>query len=509
MADSTRFKLHCFYGYIIQGRDHPCQCKSPKYNVYTAEILYTKHQCPAPFCIELMPIVGYNIFGYFSSRKRRRYVLNKKILFVLLCIVSLICTGCFSGSANLTIDESGEVHSTFSMAGMDFMKEEIEKQKQELLKDHPNAIITPIHDGPLNGFSIQIDYENMDRFAADGLKFYATRPNVCKGIQKQGRWFFDAYALDLLLEGDKRPAQLQGNDAAALAQAFLSQVRFDFTLNLPYEPDSNNADTVSNGNKSLGWNLIATLIQGDAKRISATFRLWNKMHIALTIGIAILLAAVTVLFAVQATSAEGNEKRTKTGIAIGAGVSLLLLSLISAYLILAPVKFTDNDIISVTLPQETKQNETPGGTQTTSQLPPQPKPQQQNRQPAQKPPVQAPRQNNTATNKKQSEQGTPAQTLQAFHKNITDKNYRKAYDCLSQNYQNAVTYEGWAPGFSTTVSSTVSDIKTESQTEDQAVLTYILKAVDNPGGTQRFRGTAVLVRTPNGWKIDEITNKTM
>ncbi len=99
--------------------------------------------------------------------------------------------------------------------------------------------------------------------------------------------------------------------------------------------------------------------------------------------------------------------------------------------------------------------------------------------------------------------------LRNFHKNITDKNYRKAYDCLSKNYQDAVTYEGWAPGFRTTVSSTVSDIKTESQTDTEAVLTYILKAVDNPGGTQRFRGTAVLVKTPEGWKIEEITNKTL
>ena len=462
------------------------------------------------FCIELMLFVEYNIFGYFSSRKRRRCVVNKKILFVLLWIVSLICTGCFNGSANLAIDESGEVHSTFSMAGMDFMQEEIEKQKQELLKDHPNAIITPIHDGPMNGFSIQMDYENMDRFAADGLKFYATRPNVCKGIQKQGRWFFDAYALDLLLEGEKRPAQLQGNDAAALAQAFLSQVRFDFTLNLPYEPDSNNADTVSNGNKTLGWNLMATLIQGDAKRINATFRLWNKMHIAMAIGFAILLAVVTILFAVRGASAEGDEKRTKTGIAIGAGVTLLLLSLVSAYLILAPVKFTDSDIISVALPQETTQNEKPSGTQTTSKQPFQPKPpQKQNRQPAQQPPAQTNRPGNAPAAQKPQGQATPTQVLQSFHQNITDKNYRKAYDCLSQNYQAAVTYEGWAPGFQTTVSSTVSDIKTESQTETEAVLTYILKAVDNPGGTQRFRGTAVLVKTPAGWKIEEITNKTM
>ena len=72
-----------------------------------------------------------------------------------------------------------------------------------------------------------------------------------------------------------------------------------------------------------------------------------------------------------------------------------------------------------------------------------------------------------------------------------------------------MSYEGWASGFETTVSSTVSNIKTESQTDTQTVLTYKLKAVDDPGGTRYFSGTAVFVKGTDGWKIDEITNKAM
>ena len=102
-------------------------------------------------------------------------------------------------------------------------------------------------------------------------------------------------------------------------------------------------------------------------------------------------------------------------------------------------------------------------------------------------------------------QGTPVQVLRMFHENITNKNYRKAYNCLSKDFQAAVSYEGWTPGFRTTVSSTVSDVKTVSQTSDRVVLTYTLKAVDNPGGTQYFQGTTILVKTSEGWKIDDIT----
>ena len=99
-------------------------------------------------------------------------------------------------------------------------------------------------------------------------------------------------------------------------------------------------------------------------------------------------------------------------------------------------------------------------------------------------------------------QKTPIQVLQAFHQNITNKKYREAYNYLSKDFQDYVSYDGWAPGFRTTISSTVSDVTTVSQTDS-----YTLKAVDNPGGTRYFRGTATFIKTADGWKIDEITNK--
>ena len=422
--------------------------------------------------------------------------MRKRFLAVVLGIIALVCSGCFGGHVELSIDESGAVHSKNTMVGVEFMREELEKQKQELLKDHPNAIVTPAHDGNMSGFSIQMDYEDMDSFAADGMKFYATRPGFGKGIQKKSRWFFDAYALDLYEEGNADLSK--DKEAAAMAQALLSQIRFDFTLNLPYEADSHNAETVSNNGRTLSWNIASTITRGESRKIQATFKLWNKLHIALTVGIAVLLLVVAVIFAIQAASAEGGEKQTKMGFAVGLGVVLLVLALGSAYLLLAPVKFTDGDIISGTWQPEEKPKTTQSASQTIA---PALKPTQQS--------TQQNRQNNAPAAPSADAQGKPTQVLQAFHRNITNKNYREAYNCLSGNYQSAVSYEGWAPGFRTTVSSTVSDVKIESQTDSQAVLTYILKAVDNPGGTQYFRGTAVLVRTPNGWKIDEITNKTM
>jgi hypothetical protein len=100
------------------------------------------------------------------------------------------------------------------------------------------------------------------------------------------------------------------------------------------------------------------------------------------------------------------------------------------------------------------------------------------------------------------------QTLKSFHKNITDHNLRAAYDsCLSDNLKSHMTYDGWAPGFKTTVSSEVSNLHSVSANDYEIVLSYTLTARDNPGGTSRFNSTATMVKTANGWRINDMNNK--
>lgn len=107
-------------------------------------------------------------------------------------------------------------------------------------------------------------------------------------------------------------------------------------------------------------------------------------------------------------------------------------------------------------------------------------------------------------------QRAAVQTLLDFHDNITKKNFGKAYDCLSWAFQNYMSYDGWVPGFATTVSSEVSDINIVSETNNVIVLTYILKAVDSINGRQTvayFNGTVTIINENGSWKIDEIKNK--
>ena len=110
----------------------------------------------------------------------------------------------------------------------------------------------------------------------------------------------------------------------------------------------------------------------------------------------------------------------------------------------------------------------------------------------------------SATNENQR---NAIRALYGFHSNITKHKLKDAYEFFSPEMKKRISYDGWAPGFNTTVSSTPSDVKIASESNERVVLTYYLTAVDNPGGTQVFTGTAVLVKTNSGWKLDEITNK--
>ncbi|MBQ9478826.1 MAG: zinc ribbon domain-containing protein [Selenomonadaceae bacterium] len=102
------------------------------------------------------------------------------------------------------------------------------------------------------------------------------------------------------------------------------------------------------------------------------------------------------------------------------------------------------------------------------------------------------------------------QSLTNFHKDITEKNFRAAYNRLSDAFQYEMSYEGWVPGFDTTVSSTVSDVQVLSESPDSIELSYVLTAVDNINGREeiaQFNGTAVVINEGGDWRIDYIKNK--
>lgn len=94
-----------------------------------------------------------------------------------------------------------------------------------------------------------------------------------------------------------------------------------------------------------------------------------------------------------------------------------------------------------------------------------------------------------------------------YHKSITEHNLRRAYDYLSKDFQNRMTYEGWAPGFDKTLSSNPSNLQLISAETNRVEFSYDLEARDkdnNKVKVQSFKGKTILIKENGNWKIDSI-----
>lgn len=94
-----------------------------------------------------------------------------------------------------------------------------------------------------------------------------------------------------------------------------------------------------------------------------------------------------------------------------------------------------------------------------------------------------------------------------YHRAITEHNLRQAYGYLSKDFQNRMTYEGWAPGFDKTLSSNPSNLQLISAEPNRVEFSYNLEARDkenNKVKVQSFKGTTILIKQNGSWKIDSI-----
>ena len=73
--------------------------------------------------------------------------------------------------------------------------------------------------------------------------------------------------------------------------------------------------------------------------------------------------------------------------------------------------------------------------------------------------------------------------------------------------RNSSNYQKWSEGFKTTVSSKVSNLEIVGASNDEYTIKFNLEAVDNPGGTRNFNGTAVIIKENNEWKIYSVNHK--
>lgn len=103
---------------------------------------------------------------------------------------------------------------------------------------------------------------------------------------------------------------------------------------------------------------------------------------------------------------------------------------------------------------------------------------------------------------------SPTNVFLAFHRMITNRNYRGAYNCLSPDMKDYVgSCDAWARGYRTTVASVPQKVNVIEQSANVAKLSFLLLAVDRVGSSQQeryFSGTCTMIFYDGGWKIDEV-----
>ena len=228
-----------------------------------------------------------------------------------MAAICLSCAGCFQADSNLKISDVGEVTLRNKFLGVPYIAGIIEESKNSMLKNNPDAKIKPVAEGGYSGYEVEIFYPDMKSFAANNFEIYQARPGKCTGIQISDGWFYNSYSFDLLFEG--RQADYQ-NAGAMLAQSLLAQIKFDFSVELPYAAETSNADFMSNDGKNLTWNIAPALTNGQDKSIKLNFKIYNKLRIAATFFIVLIIVAGVIYNLSQAKKREqdtGSREQEK------------------------------------------------------------------------------------------------------------------------------------------------------------------------------------------------------
>ena len=270
-------------------------------------------------------------------------MLSKKrgLCTLFLIIFSFVLSGCFSASANLTIKENGAVQYETTIAGKDFIRQFIDETKKDFKQKNKSTKIEAYKDGDMGGYKGTIEYSSIEEYA----KSLSEQDGFITTIRQKKGWFFDAYSFSSIVRGNETfENEFRGNpDEKMMAKAMMADMKFSYTVNLPYAADVNDADKVTNDNKTLYWDLAETVTSDNDKSMNVQFKLWHKEHVVITVVLisGLLLLGVYVL----KQSTEDREGKTKRILACSfLGIALILAG-VSIYMVATPPKFTDENIL--------------------------------------------------------------------------------------------------------------------------------------------------------------------
>lgn len=219
--------------------------------------------------------------------------MRRWFLILLLVACSLAAAGCIKAEETVTIKEDGSSTMVTRMVGNMFAAEALKSSKDAFVKENPDAVVKEVQDGDMTGYEIAVSYPDIETLAAKGGDMFTAVEGRNAGAAVAKSWFYDTYTFDLFVAREKMDTGAQDPESQAMVQGMLAEVQYNFTLNLPVKPETQNADSIASDGKSLTWNLKATITEGKDVRMQASYRIYNQAHIALTVG-GIVLALLLV-----------------------------------------------------------------------------------------------------------------------------------------------------------------------------------------------------------------------
>lgn len=227
----------------------------------------------------------------------------KKVLsLVLIMILALIIlTGCVDVNYEVTLNKDGTADIAyiygFEKASLEQLGTNVEDMTSDMKQNAEESgyTIETYADDEIEGFKAKKHVENLSDVSLEE----AFGANYIKDSEEN--------KLKIEKNGMKTTYSQNANiDLTSLDETTASMVTLKYTVNLPVKVGENNADEVSNGGKTLTWNLTA----GEANEVSfnASSNLLVTIIIIVVVALVVIAAIVAIIIILKKKKTNKNKE---------------------------------------------------------------------------------------------------------------------------------------------------------------------------------------------------------
>ena len=275
----------------------------------------------------------------------------------IICIVSMLSlffSGCANYQSGVTFNKDGSIYIEQKFSASETFKNVIPNAQNEI-KDLANKARKDGFDvkESSDGYIGTQTYKSVNDLVKSGGEIWNPTENY-NGVQVRKGFLYDYYYLDLFLKKGKKidldfnyqpniPGYFSPNNhlnsglkyyeqrqkaeqeaaeinraANQTMKASIDSAKVDFTINLPYEADSSNADVKENGNKSLTWNLKSAALGEQDFHAQLKFKIYHENNIIILAVCGGLMLIIAIILIIIGIIKRDNPKYRNTlfGIAI-------------------------------------------------------------------------------------------------------------------------------------------------------------------------------------------------